>query len=455
MIHFIRTRNSRVERANAIDVSLDTQDFINDIVRDEKWMVHTVERREELTGIPHNDIVVLCGQGLVPQGQLLNNVRGYFDGTCIHTYDLQDAQDPFAIESHDDDEQDVKEGNNKDSAKTRWYNLRFWTRMDIAKALRRPTPQRFERLRVVHAEHAINLLNHIGRLGPQHLYFDIETRLGQVTCFSFSAQDTETVTFLCRDWTNQIQPGTLDVFVALSRALMRNTVVVHNCMYDLPFLTFHHGFPLPRRVYDTMCSHHRIFPESDKSLAHCLSLYTNYPNHKTSSINETHNSAQDLQLMEYNSRDVQVLSSIHISQLEYANRLGSLDSIECVNRSIPVYAKMGLRGIIVSTGERFIKQKQLQRRLTQLQRLADLALGQFKFELSSPKQCVHYFHNVMGLPPVEKTPSGNPSLKGDNLYVLALATENPMIPIIIEYRELDKEHSMLNFKSPDMPQLIP
>lgn len=445
MIHFIRSRNSRVERANLIDVSLDTKDFIEDLVGGEAWMMHTVERREEITNVPRGDIVILCGQGLVPQGQLLNNVRGHFDGVRIHTYDLQDAQDPFAIEAKDEDEKDVGEGNNKDSAKTRWYNLRFWTRADIAKALRRPKPQHFEKLRQAQASECTRILNTIV---DQHLYFDIETRHGQMTCFSFSTSDLPTITYLCRNYANQLMSGTLDVMVALSRALMRNTVVVHNCMYDLPFLTFYHGFPLPSRVYDTMCSHHRIFPEADKSLAHCLSLYTNYPNHKTSSINETHNSIQDDQLMEYNSRDVQVLSSIHAQQLSLAKITGATASVEAVNRSIPVYAKMGLRGIIVSTGQRFIKQKMLERRLTQLQRLADLMLGVHKFELSSPAQCVHYFHNVMGLPPVEKTPTGKPSLKGDNLYVLALGTDNPMIPLIIQYRELDKEHSMLNFRSP-------
>ena len=153
---------------------------------------------------------------------------------------------------------------------------------------------------------------------------------------------------------------------------------------------------------------------------------------------------------------MQVLKAIHFNQAQYATQLGCTESIAAVNRSIPPYAKMGLRGLVVSTGERFVKQKMLARRLVQLQRIANLALGPHAFELSSPKQAVNYFHNVMGMPAVEETASGNPSLKGDNLYVLALGTDSFIIPLIIHYREVDKELTMLKFKSPgDQTMRIP
>jgi len=325
--------------------------------------------------------------------------------------------------------------------------------MDIAKACRRTPVQKHEKL--IHLS-STDCARELVQLRDESLYFDIETRAGQMTCFSFASNHTPTFSFLVRNYMNQLQQGSLVVLCALARALMRNTVVVHNCMYDLPFLTFYHGFPFPRQVYDTMCSHHRIFPEADKSLAHCISLYTNYPNHKVISINETHSPAQDEQLLTYNSYDVQVLKAIHFNQAQYATQLGCTESIAAVNRSIPPYAKMGLRGLVVSTGERFVKQKMLARRLVQLQRIANLALGPHAFELSSPKQAVNYFHNVMGMPAVEETASGNPSLKGDNLYVLALGTESFIIPLIIHYREVDKELTMLKFKSPgDQTMRIP
>ncbi len=61
---------------------------------------------------------------------------------------------------------------------------------------------------------------------------------------------------------------------ALAVALRDNTVVIHNALFDLFVLAYRYGIPAPPNVYDTMLAHHRLFPEVEKSLGHCISLYT-------------------------------------------------------------------------------------------------------------------------------------------------------------------------------------
>src|SRR4029453_12176096 len=145
MIHIIRGRNSCVERANQIDLSLDTRDFIESCLpKGAQYKVHThVAGQALIDVISKGDVIIRCGQEAVRGNKLLNNIRGYFDGFTMHTFDLQDAQDVRNIESKYVDDEGDDEGDAKDTAKTRWSDQKFWVRMDIAKACRRPTPQEF------------------------------------------------------------------------------------------------------------------------------------------------------------------------------------------------------------------------------------------------------------------------------------------------------------------------
>ena len=67
--------------------------------------------------------------------------------------------------------------------------------------------------------------------------------------------------------------------------------------------------------------------------------------------------------------------------------------------------------------------------------------------LGSDKQQCAYFHQLLGYPVLFKSPTtGDPSLGKKIMYRLALKyPDNPMIPLILAFRKIKKETSMLKF----------
>ena len=188
---------------------------------------------------------------------------------------------------------------------------------------------------------------------------------------------------------------TARVLRALAVAFRDNTVVIHNALFDLFVLAYKYGIPAPRSVYDTMLAHHRLFPEVEKSLGHCLALYTDQPYHKNEGVFEPKNASQQQQLYEYNAKDVISLALLKPQLDETAKNFKATDSIRQVNASVVPYLTAMLQGIryddeklhdIVAHNDRY---------QNELLRFLRLLTGG-DLNPNSPKQVANYLYGRLG-----------------------------------------------------------
>ncbi|CAK0776612.1 hypothetical protein CCP2SC5_740004 [Azospirillaceae bacterium] len=416
--------------------------------------IYPVEYHDDDT-LQHMDYWIITGDAAVKAvtGQQINNIRGrliqYRNTPAVCTFSPQDCCDPRNFEGSAEDDGD--EGTGKDTAPTAFRNYRGWFAQDVKK-LRCNIPNHADpscRREAARSPLVVMCLLKAIPAGST-IYFDIESniRTNMLSCWSINCNH---VAFghLVYDYRGQLQPMAVEVLAELAQVFERTTVVIHNSSFDLPFLACFHGIPFGRQIRDTMLQHHRLFPELEKSLAHCISLYTNLPNHKGMSINETHNYDQDSRLLEYNLQDVVALRAVDVGQSQVAASLaGAQASIDQVNRSIYPYLIAGMHGIRVDPGERMMAQLNGAAKAAQLERIARVLVG-WDIELASNPQAIRYFHTQMEYDAVDKTATGAPSLKGAALYKLKLKyPHNPMLDVLLRFRETAKATSMLHFLTP-------
>jgi len=370
---------------------------------------------------------------------------------AVHTYAFQDASDIKDYESPEDvSDDDDDGGNGKDFQPTRRSNYRFWVRQDIKKLLGRTTnvyrnPQRD----IVYCTPAA--IAELAAVKDQRLYLDIETHplTDTLQCLAFAINDGPVISAVIYNHLGTLDPAAIKLLTALSRALMRNEVIVHNgCGFDLPFLSVYHGIPFGRRVYDTMLAGHRIYPEAEKSLGHYITLWANRPFHKDSSGTFNPRSwAQMQNLLHYNMLDVDGMREIHLNQLRQIKGNAGLEaSVKQVNKSAYVYALCSITGFRVYTAEQREIVNRNEAYCAQLRRMLKILVGK-DLNPGSPKQCAEYFHTGMAYPVLKRSEkTGEPSVGGDVLYRFKLNYPNPVIDVILKLREVEKSTSQLKYK---------
>jgi hypothetical protein len=339
----------------------------------------------------------------------------------------------------------------KDRGSTSRKNHLFWIRADTEKLIGDIKPQDTG-IRVFTCPDLKMLCGHLSKLNNARIYLDSETDMETDTldCIGFSVDDSPKVFVVpCYRWNGKLAypPKELYRFLAtLMSALLRNQVIIHNCMYDLIWLATHLRLPFGADIYDTMVAHKRILPEIEKSLGHCISLYTFQPYHKDE--HQLARSAQsEAKLWQYNAKDVYAMRLVHKGQLAWAARhRGMLESIKQANASLYPYLLATLRGLRVDIGRLAAAKMASDRRIKQIKRIILILIGDKAFNPDSPTQLVKYFHTKLAYKVMGRSKTtGNPSLGGKALYQLALKYDNPLIPAILYYREIVKERGMYNF----------
>lgn len=409
---------------------------------------------------PPGSKVILAGQAALTawrgRDADLNTARAHVKldrgVLTVATYLPIDCIDVVNHEAEDfgggeDDESPDDKNNGKDSAPTSRKNFRFWFGADVRKLLlhERMTTCQLPQTPLIPANENI-----IDSFDWSHTFIDIETHppTNTVQCLSIAGIDTPVFTFPVWDHRGAARGNLPRLFAKLVKLFSRTIVIGHNVSFDLGFLAHAHRIPWPARIEDTMVQHHRCFPESEKSLAHVISYWTNMPYHKDMAGTFTpYNAQQYNKLLTYNAADVATTRLVWLAQREWINqRPGLAASVRAANASIEVYLRAGLTGFSYNETERLGARRRLGRRIAALTKLLHRLVG-YELLPSSPAQLADYFYVKLKYPVAARTDKGAPSTDAKTLYRLTGANpQNAALRVLLELRDLEKQEAMLKFK---------
>jgi len=367
--------------------------------------------------------------------------------------DMRDVDGDVFTEDGDSIEDSIDASNNaKDSAPTMRANYPFWFRADVEKLLDvRPVVYRddFAFLGVLPSDEAARTLKAIP--ANSDFFFDIEThpKTESVQVFSWACNNGPVYTYVVYDFRGKLTSGAVSVMVQLARVLERCNVVIHNACFDLTFLAIYHAIPFGSTLSDTMLMWHRLFPESEKSLAHVISYFTNFAFHKDESGSfDPRNYTALTKLATYNAKDVHRLRLIYYAlNAERAKDAGLDASMTLANQSIYPYILASIRGFELDTTALRQHKDSLAKRLDFLTRVFRILVGCAPFNPGSPKQLAEYLYDGMGYKPPEKSDAGAPSTSASSIYKLLLKhPENVALTTLLKIRTVSKQLSMLGFK---------
>jgi len=438
------------------------------LIKDTKCLLLLGQRALETYGI------VAPGVGLSEQrGSPVETVFGI---PGIASYPPQDAVDPVDFESRYNRREDSVEDDftgdkevylsDKSMGKTQRANFRFWLRADTKKALKivnndgivPGSPYTVEyKLRPPMKE----VVEVLSTTKEKDLFYDIETDLVTTDmrclafCFGPNAANHVTVyivpTLDINYTTDYTMLETAQFMRALAIGFQNNTVVAHNGAYfDYFVLAWKYRIPMGPRLYDTMISNQRIYPDVEKSLGHCISYWTFEPYHKNEGVHTYRTPQQAKQLYEYCGKDVFTMVELKMRQLEFADSIPGLRaSIDQANASIRPYLIANLLGMHYDETLRASRVQEYDRLMTQYMRCMKILTGPNVPPLISNQKCTRYFHDMLGYKVVGRSAKTRaPSLAKDDLYKLKMKLEdspNPVIDLLIRYRKVQKDSGLLQF----------
>lgn len=364
--------------------------------------------------------------------------------------------------SEEDDEDGDEYSEKKRHGRTSRSNYRHWLRRDTKKILwaidnaESLSNKKAWDIRVYPNE--ADLVRLLGEWSEGYLYLDIETDIEHnVLCIGLNHSSSDIV--LCIPLLRHDYTLAYSSIARILRAIVlccyRNTVVIHNSMFDLFVLADKYKIAPPRQIYDTLIAQHRMFPEVEKSLGHCLSAWSTIwePFHKDEGVFMPWNTEQEKQLWSYNTKDVYGMRLVHEAQMAYVNSqespAGLATSIAQGMRAIRPFLLMTFEGIRAddTLRQQIIADNDIL--MTNYLRALNMLTGPGVDLLpTSSKSCIKYFHDMLGYPIVGKSKdTGAPSLNETNMWKLKLKNpHNVAIDFCIKYRQHKKESGMLGFE---------
>lgn len=437
------------------------RDWFDNVVLPAPYSVDSTDIRtldETAPFDPATKAFIVAGKKGCEKYRLLHDPPGYtgiiLGRPALPAFFPQDCLDFKNLRGNDAEiDEATSDRDTKESTPTRAKNWRFWNYWHIRKFLLAGSRE-LQRLdarcypRVDEVCKALDAENDL-------LYLDIETSRvhRSLSCIGVATAQSFPTVYVVPVY---LSSGSLayrefhKFYRSLSLCLSRTEVVIHNSMFDLTVL---HGFYktcLPSRVYDTMVAQHRCFPEAEKSLAHAISCWTGQPYHKDTST-EVYNHEGEKDLWMYNARDVYNLKLIRDAQLEHAKSdEGLMASINQGNASIVPYLTTSLTGLRLDSLKLATVHAKLERHKNLYQKIASILVGK-PFNPGSTKQCASFFHDTLHYGVVSKTSAGAPALGSKQLYQLQLKHNNPLIPVVLKYREAAKDASSLECELLTLP----
>lgn len=439
-IALVLSRPSRFDSgANSLLTGYASDYFFNACIgngyRRQSMLIQTAD--EGLPALPNTKAIFLLGEEslrLVKPNAQLNAWRGSpislnnDQTTAIATYQPQDAfdrrgyDDDFYGDDEDASETEAEsELDSKDLQRTKRRNWKYWMWNDTRKLIHiykygQVSYAGYNYRMMPDANEVISILQ---TTKNQYLTIDIETnpQTRRMLCisFTFNPLDVDTDTYRPTIYCVPIQRfnNTLAydetivcrIFVALAIAFRDNVVIGHNLGFDLLVLAYYYGIPFPKQVFDTMLAQHRLSPETEKSLGHCISLYLHLPYHKDEGIFTPHSQQQEQQLWAYNAKDVYTTYLLRKHLLKSASFIRGADiSIKQANDSLRCYLTMTMLGCRLDT-DNFCKVHDDFRREQELyERMLNIVVGR-NLNPRSPKQVSEYFYTQCKFPMPQKNPT--------------------------------------------------
>lgn len=401
-------------------------------------------------------------------------IASYFAQDCVEK-GYQNNEGHLNKESHtyegDEAEEDNdEEGDEKTLGRTKRSNYAFWLLSDIKKCksiLRNGLPtKKYPNYKI--NPPAKDIIEVLTNTKNEYLYFDIETDYEEqnLLCFAFRFSNNDTVYSIpILDYEYRPAYGNVPhIISALCIAIRDNILVAHNGhSFDFFVLAFKYGIPV-KKCYDTMIAQHRIYPDIEKSLGHCTSLFTWEVFHKDTDSRAYRTKEHMIQKLEYCAKDVYTMYLIKQAQDSYAKTIPGLqESIKVANDSIRPYLTCSMQGIRFSQEKVNKLKKENDRLMMQYIRIINILVGSFALEdcrkqikggkpksfPGSNTQCVHYFHVLLGYPVLWRSKkTQKPSLGATIMYKLRLKyPDNPVITMVLLYRSLAKEYGTLKFNA--------
>ena len=371
---------------------------------------------------------------------------------CCATFHPQNAED-LKVYGHDTEDDD---SGSDDETLTQRSNYRFWIRSDVRKFLApiESPSRKFDHVVAPSLADFLHLTEPFLK-GGHTIYIDIETdpEDWSLNCIGIAFDDSRIYVLPIYDYANKLQYGqAYKLFARLSILLARNTIVAHNAQFDLFMLARFFRVLFNWKIFDTMIAHHRLFPETEKSLGHVISYWTWLPYHKDQNIFRPRNASEQFQLYRYNALDVYAMREVHKKILAFLNAHPERqNAVESGNRCVYPYLCASMEGIEVDDMRRINALVKAKKTLNQWLRIAKILKGDKAFNPNSTKQCVDYFHGKLKYKVMGYTKSGEIGLDSKNMYKLRIAYPNPLLDLVIMYRFLVKEKSGLEFVPYEKP----
>jgi hypothetical protein len=403
----------------------------------------------------------------------LNKHRGYclyvpcprtqHQHMAVATYHPIDCWDMVAEE---DDDEDDDAAESKDVGGTKRRNFLAWALHDFLKLTKQPGPRWALDLLpnptfnlYADASEAARWL--LALPAGTVLTLDIECRIQDhvLDCIGLRANGQAYVVGCYRP-DNTLAFKSRAELALFWRALMTTflradiTVCGHNLGFDLSILCVLWGLPLPANLYDTMIAMHRAEPLLEKSLSHAIShsLYTGR-NHKADICPnlsfENYN-----RLRQYNAEDLVRTEQLRAAQLRNAaDRPDLLTAIRQGNELLFSTLMMSLTGIPTSSAHIAASRERLLLKAEQLRRIIEILTGVPDFNPGSPQQVAHFIYTRLGYPVLEETDSGAPATGSKILYTLQTKQNNPLFPLLVQYKETRKAATAMDFKPLKLPKI--
>lgn len=356
-----------------------------------------------------------------------------------------------------DNSKNKQENEKRRHGKTSRGNYSFWLYEDIQKllkiALGKVTPDNVlttEKFMVNVFPSATTIERVFTTTKNKEVVLDIETNWEyQVTVFSVEIDFVVYVVPLVRYNYSFAYPNTARIMAALAILIRDNIIICHNSMFDMFILAWQYGIPCGPRNYDTMLAHHRTFVEIEKSLGHCVSHLTHFEKfHKDEGVFNPHNTQQEMQLWNYNAKDVMCTRLVKMELDRYSGEdAGLTASIQQSNDMIQPYICIQLQGIRFNEEKRRAIMAENDKLMMHYLKAIEILVG-YQVLPTSHKQCNSYFKDGMGYPVLRRSKTTQePSWDENAQQELRLKyPENPMLDFCLAYRERAKETGSLKFE---------